>query len=136
MKTSAPQLNNERYSPMWQIVVSRLREFYREPEAVFWVYGFPILMVVGLGIAFRNQPIEKITVDVEEGPRAEAILETLAKQERFIAAVHSEQVARQRLRTGKTDLVVSGISESQPDYTFLFDPSRPPSLLARNAVDD
>jgi ABC-type multidrug transport system permease subunit len=136
MKTSAPQLTNERYSPMWQIVISRLREFYREPEAVFWVYGFPILMVVGLGIAFRNQPIEKITVDVEDGPRAAAVLETLSKQERFIAARYSDQAARQRLRTGKTDLVVSVTSESEPDYAFLFDPSRPPSLLARNAVDD
>ena len=40
-----------RYSPMWQLVMARLREFLREPEAVFWVYGFPIVMVVALGIA-------------------------------------------------------------------------------------
>ena len=52
--------------------MARLREFYREPEAVFWVYGFPILLMVGLGIAFRNQPVEKITVDVagtDRGPK-------------------------------------------------------------------
>ncbi len=41
------------------LVLARLREFIREPEAVFWVYGFPILMTVGLGIAFRNRPIER-----------------------------------------------------------------------------
>ena len=56
-----------------QIVLSRLREFYREPEAVFWVYGFPILMVVALGIAFRNQPDRPIAVDIEAGPAAEAV---------------------------------------------------------------
>ena len=53
--------------PLVQIVLSRLREFYREPEAVFWVYGFPLLMVVALGIAFRNQPDRPIAVDVVEG---------------------------------------------------------------------
>ena len=31
---------------------------------MFWVYGFPILMMVALGIAFRNKPVEIITVDV------------------------------------------------------------------------
>ncbi|MEX2113050.1 MAG: ABC transporter permease [Pirellulales bacterium] len=136
MKTTAPPLTQERYSPMWQIVISRVREFYREPEALFWVYGFPILMVVGLGIAFRNQPIEKITVDVEAGPRAAEVVKTLAAQPRFVVAAFSEQQSRLRLRTGKTDLVVSVASDTQPDYKFLFDPSRPPSLLARNAVDD
>ena len=51
-----------------QLVLSRFREFYREPEAVFWAYIFPILMVIGLGIAFRNRPVEQIAVDVESGP--------------------------------------------------------------------
>ncbi len=129
MKTTTRQLSNERYSPIWQIVISRLREFYREPEALFWVYGFPILMVVGLGIAFRNQPIEKITVDVAAGPRAEAVVETLAAQPRFVAAAYSDEQSRLRLRTGKTDLVVTATSETEPNYEFLFDPSRPPSML-------
>ncbi len=136
MKTTFRPLNRERYSPMWQIVISRVREFYREPEALFWVYGFPILMVVGLGIAFRNQPIEKITVDVEAGPRAAEVVETLAGNSRFVVAAFSDEQSRLRLRTGKTDLVVSVASDTQPHYEFLYDPSRPPSLLARNAVDD
>jgi ABC-type multidrug transport system permease subunit len=136
MKTATRQLSTERYSPIWQIVISRVREFYREPEALFWVYGFPILMVVGLGVAFRNQPIEKITVDVVAGQRADAVVETLAAQPRFVTAEYSAEASRLRLRTGKTDLVVSVTSDTGPDYEFLFDPSRPPSLLARNAVDD
>ena len=31
--------------PLAQLILCRLREFYREPEAIFWVYGFPILTV-------------------------------------------------------------------------------------------
>ena len=39
-----------------QLTLSRFREFYREPEAVFWVFIFPILLAGGLGIAFRGKP--------------------------------------------------------------------------------
>src|SRR5262249_9042893 len=56
-----------RYHPLWQLVLARLREFYREPEAIFWVYGFPVLIVVALGIAFRNKPVEHVTVDIQDG---------------------------------------------------------------------
>ena len=41
------------------MVLARVREFLREPEAVFWVYAFPILMTIGLGIAFRNKPVQR-----------------------------------------------------------------------------
>ncbi len=75
MKTTHRPVTTEKYSPLWQIVLSRVREFYREPEALFWVYGFPILLVVGLGIAFRNQPIEKIAVDIQAGPSAQSLVE-------------------------------------------------------------
>ncbi len=35
--------------PLVQLTLVRLREFYREPEAVFWVHLFPLLMILGLG---------------------------------------------------------------------------------------
>jgi hypothetical protein len=139
------------YSPLKQLIIARLREFFREPEAVFWVYGFPVLMVVALGIAFRNQPVEKIVVDVVSGPRAAATVEALsaaATPERFKAEAFSDEQARLRLRTGKTDVVVAPgdvsagaslrSSPGHPEltYEYLFDPTRPQSVLARNAVDD
>src|SRR5262245_39855721 len=43
-------------NPLVQLTLARLREFLREPGALFWVFGFPILMVVALGLAFRNGP--------------------------------------------------------------------------------
>ena len=39
--------------PLVELTTARLREFLREPEAVFWVFAFPLLMAFALGIAFR-----------------------------------------------------------------------------------
>lgn len=144
-----------RYHPLWQLVLARLREFFREPEAIFWVYGFPILMVILLGIAFRNKPVEKISVDIVKSAGAERVATTLQESDkagstgsvatstsgaspRFDVQIDSEDMCRRRLRTGKTDLVVSiGPAQSgKPHYEFLFDATRPESALARNAVDD
>ncbi|PYO69383.1 MAG: ABC transporter permease, partial [Gemmatimonadetes bacterium] len=41
--------------PLFQLTLARLREFYREPDAVFWVFGFPLVLAFALGIAFRNR---------------------------------------------------------------------------------
>ncbi len=133
--------NPKRYWPLGQLALNRVKEFFREPEALFWVYGFPILMTVALGIAFRNQPVEQIVVDVVESPQAGATRDALLSSntpERFKAEVFSGEQARLRLRTGKTDLVVvPGEANSSPrHYQYVFDATRPQSVLARNAVDD
>jgi ABC-type multidrug transport system permease subunit len=140
-----------RYHPLWQLVLARVREFYREPEAVFWVYGFPILMVILLGIAFRNKPVDKISVDIVQGAAAaqvEAALEKVAVPDaehetaqarpKFEPKINPADVCRQRLRTGKTDLIVAAAPpvSGKPHYEYIFDPSRPESALARDAVDD
>jgi hypothetical protein len=49
-------------SPLFQLVITRLLEFIREPQAVFWVYFFPLLMAFSLGIAFREKPQEDLRV--------------------------------------------------------------------------
>ena len=43
---------------LFQLTVTRFRLILREPEAIFWVFVFPILLAVGLGIAFRNRPAD------------------------------------------------------------------------------
>ena len=50
--------------PLVQLTLVRFREFLREPEALFWVFGFPLLLAAGLGLAFRNTPAEVLTVGV------------------------------------------------------------------------
>ncbi len=122
--------------PLVQIVLSRAREFYREPEAVFWVYGFPLLMVVALGIAFRNQPERPIAVDVVASAQGEVAQTALENNQRFQVRVADLAACRERLRLGKTDLVVISAAGEAQRYDYWFDPGRPESALARSAVDD
>ena len=56
--------------PLFQLTLVRFREFLREPEALFWVFGFPLLLAAGLGLAFRNTPAEVLTVGVVGADRA------------------------------------------------------------------
>ena len=47
-----------RNHPLAQLTLVRVREFIREPEALFWTLLFPILLAGGLGVAFRDRPPE------------------------------------------------------------------------------
>ena len=66
-----------RYHPLWNLVICRLRMFYREPVAVFWTYGFPLVMIASLGLAFREDSKTTILVDVM-GPQADQVETLLA----------------------------------------------------------
>lgn len=123
-----------RSSPLWQLVLARLREFYREPEAVFWVYGFPILLTVALGIAFRNKPVEHINVDVVDAPGTASVVESLKKHDKFTVQTGDLAAGRLRLRTGRTELVIVPGSDGKVEYTST--PTRPESRFALKEVDD
>lgn len=123
-----------RYSPLAQLVLTRVREFFRQPGVVFWVYGFPVLMMVTLGTAFRNQPVRQMRVDVQEGAQAADTVRALASLPAFGVTRSSADLARLRLRTGKTDLIIAAGPGARYDYVY--DPTRPEGLLARNAADD
>jgi len=131
-----------RYSPLRSLVIARLREFIREPEAVFWVYGFPILMIVALGVAFRSQPVERVTVDIAAGPIAADMQRQLQEQAprigfEFSSQINEADVAYHRLRTAKTDLVVAGVErDAKQTYEYQLDKARAESRLARWAVHD
>jgi ABC-2 type transport system permease protein len=124
----------QNYSPLKELVVARVREFVRQPEAIFWSYFFPVLMVLALGLAFQNKPQQKIAVDVEAGPRADEIQQKLST-EKFEVQIHDEQTTRLRLRTGRTALVIQ-VQPGADEFHYVFDPSRPESALARLLVDD
>jgi ABC-2 type transport system permease protein len=49
----------------------------REPEVIFWVFAFPLLLALGLGIAFRDPPAEPVAIAVEQGPRRSAYFDAL-----------------------------------------------------------
>jgi ABC-type multidrug transport system permease subunit len=120
------------YHPLRELTLARLREFLREPEAVFWTYGFPLMLAVGLGIAFRDRPVEIVHVDVQREARAQDLVARLSARQDFVVTVHDAAECRERLRMGKAELVVV---PGDP-VTYVFDPSRPESAFARARVDD
>ncbi len=118
-----------------QITASRIREFYREPAAIFWVYGFPLIMAAALGIAFRQRPIEQpIAVDLV-GSGAEALQKKLETDNRFKLTVSPKEDWKRRLRAGKTDLVIETESADGSKYIVWDEPHRAESLLARYAAE-
>lgn len=121
--------------PILAVTLARLREFVRRPDAVFWVYFFPVLMVVVLGIAFRNKPVESFDVDVLEGSLAQTIVESLASESRLKPRIVSLDEARERLKTSKTNVLISAPGSTLDQVDYEFDPVRPGSLAARNLVD-
>lgn len=124
------------HHPLFQLVRARILEFGREPAAIFWVYGFPMIMMVALGIAFRNRPIESIEIDVQQGPQGETIRTALVKDPRFKVHVNDRETCLARLRSSKSALLVVGGETATAGYEYYFDPTQPGSVLARNAVDD
>ncbi len=66
---SAPTRRNGRWSGYRHLLCARIIELKREPEVVFWVFVFPLLLAGGLGIAFRNKPADVASVVIIDGPR-------------------------------------------------------------------
>jgi ABC-2 type transport system permease protein len=125
-------------SPLAQLLLFRVRLFFREPSAVFWTYGFPILLTVSLGIAFRNRPPEKIAVAIEAGERADAIAEVLTApdhEETFSISVLPPEECAERLRIGRAAVVVTA-RPGEGALTYAYDPTRPESLHAQLRVDN
>jgi ABC-type multidrug transport system permease subunit len=117
--------------PLAQLTAARVREFLREPEAVFWVFVFPILLAVALGIAFRSQPGAPAPVAVERGPQAEERDRSLRESGFATSQILDTSAAQRALATGKVALVV--LATDPP--TYWFDPMRPESRLARLEAD-
>jgi ABC-2 type transport system permease protein len=120
-----------RWQPFVQLVLARVREFYREPEVLFWVYGFPLILAIGLGIAFSGREPERPDVDVQEGPGAAALAETL-KADGFTVEIHDEGVCQARLVKGKTALY---LHPAEGNLDYVYDPMRAECVLARYWVE-
>ena len=123
-------------SQLAQMVFVRLREFYREPEAFFWVFVFPILLAGGLGIAFRNRPADVVHVAVIEaqpamlGPAATL----LADNKGIDVRTMPEDSAALALRTGNVALVALRGADGSVEYRY--DSAREESRTARLVFDN
>ena len=138
-----------RKSPLLALYLTRLREFYRQPARIFWVYGFPIVLALVLGLAFENKPPETIAVDLIADANAPALPDSLTAEPAAEATAKSSQSpprpliaiverpeaeALKRLRTGKTPLVVERVGSRGVRYHY--DKTRPEAVTARAAFDD
>jgi ABC-2 type transport system permease protein len=131
-----------KYWPLAQLVLSRLRLFLREPAAIFWVYGFPIVMLLALGSAFRESPTEIIAVDIVraevQSPKSKVqseLEQRIASDSRFKLRIDPQEDWRKRLQAGKTDLVIEIRHSGDPPYQLWDEPHRTESRLARYAVE-
>lgn len=118
------------------LLLARLKELYREPEVIFWVFVFPILLALGLGIAFRNKPADVSRIAVVAGPEASHAIDLL-HQPGVSSTVHADLLpaseALNEFRLGKYDLVVTAHAG---EFEYLYDPARPESVLARSITND
>ena len=156
-----PVRRSGRWSGYRHLLWARILELKREPEVVFWVFIFPLLLAAGLGIAFRNKPADVTSVVVIDGPGAQktlAMLQTSNKDSdksldkssvkssdkgssdkrspahsTVRATVLDRDAALKAFHFGKFDLAI----ESNPDgsYTYYYDPARPESVLSRAEID-
>jgi len=118
-----------------QLTLARVREAVREPGVLFWVFGFPILLSVGLGLAFRGRGPEPVVVGLLAGPGAASVERALGAAGIRVEHVDEAQ-ARKRLRAGKVALVIApGATEDAP-LTYRYDPTPAEARLARVAVDE
>jgi len=131
-QTSAPRGWRDR--AIVQLTLSRYREFYREPEALFWTFVFPILMAAGLGLAFRSKPPEVVKVGVVEGPTSALVIEGLKRDKQLDVRETDDTAGARLLRTGKLALVIAPTSPTTVEYRF--DDTRPEGATARRIADD
>jgi len=130
-----PARRSGRWSGYRHLLWARILELKREPEVVFWVFIFPLLLAAGLGIAFRNKPADITSVVVIAGDGAQRTLAMLQNSARSTirAAVLNRDAALNAFHVGKYDLAI----ELNPDgsYTYYYDPARPESVLSRAEID-
>ena len=130
-----PERKRRQRSPLVALTIARLLVFLREPGAIFWVFVFPVLLAIGLGVAFREQPPEPARVAVDGADPHAAEFEALLAGN---AAIHLEPLDRAtldaRLAKGTVDLAIAFTPPA--DVAYRYDPSRSEARVARLLVDD
>jgi ABC-2 type transport system permease protein len=114
--------------PLVQLTLVRFREFVREPEALFWVFVFPILLAAGLGIAFRNRPPEVLRIAAVTPELAQSL-----RQEKLLDVQQMDSAAAEEaLRTGRVAL----LAEPGPNSViYRYDDTNPEGRAARVLAD-
>jgi ABC-2 type transport system permease protein len=137
-----PPRRNGRWSGYLHLLGARMLELKREPEVVFWVFVFPLLLATGLGIAFRNKPTDAIPVAIARQDTSQPSLFISSEIEFMLAhsPLHAFKPqllpaddAHRGFRLGKYDLIVEVGGKT---IGYIYDPARPESILAKSEVDN
>ena len=132
----APAPRNARWAGFRHLLWARLLELKREPEIIFWVFVFPLLLALGLGIAFRGQPATAISLAVIESAETAKTVALLQASPAY-ASIHTtvldRQAALKGFQFGKFDLLLEPNADGS--ITYHYDPSRQESLFARSRID-
>ncbi len=115
-------------SSLVQLTLVRFRLFLREPEAIFWIFIFPILLAVGLGIAFRNRPADVLQV----GATTAKLTRSLAADKSLSASTLEEAAGRHALATGSILLLAI---ERSTGVVYEYDDTNPDARTARLIAD-
>ncbi|HKB79510.1 MAG TPA: ABC transporter permease [Thermoanaerobaculia bacterium] len=115
-----------------ELTVTRTKEFLRETEAIFWVFGFPLLLALALGFAFREKAPDRIPVAVAAGPQAAHDLAALRTSPALAPRILTAAAAEDALRHGKVSLIVARTGS----LVYRYDPTAPDSRTARREADD
>jgi ABC-2 type transport system permease protein len=120
---------------LWQLITVRFKEYTRETEALFWSFGFPILLAIGLGIAFRSKPADVVHIAVvNNGPRATSLADALRRDEGLAIEQLAPDSAAAALRTGRVALIVAADGVGGVKYEY--DDTRPDARIARLMAND
>lgn len=121
-------MNKLELSSLYQLTMARFRLMAREPEMIFWVFIFPILLAAGLGIAFRNRPADVLPV----AATTPQLVHALAADAGLKASQMNDPEGLHALATGAVLL----LAEQGPEgVTYKYDDTNPDARTARLLAD-
>src|SRR5271156_6124302 len=115
--------------PLVQLTIVRFLETLREPEALFWIFAFPILLAGGLGIAFRNRPAEVLKIATV----TPQLTQSLQKEKLLSVQQLDMPAAEEALRTGKIALLA--VPGANGAIIYRYDDTNPEGRTAHMLAD-
>jgi ABC-2 type transport system permease protein len=115
-------------SSLYQLTMVRFRLLLREPEAIFWIFIFPILLAGGLGLAFRNRPADVLPV----GATTTQLTQALAASKGLKASTMNEVDGTRALATGSILLLAMPAADG---VAYKYDETNPDARTARMVAD-
>jgi len=120
-----------RFSELRELTRGRTLLFLREPEIVFWVFAFPLILAAVLGFAFQTSEPKSSVVGLFDGPGADELQAALERVPYLEVKRYSDgSAAALHLRSGKVDALLR--AGDPPNLRF--DDARPDSEVARLRV--